>query len=109
MKHYLRRSVRLLAALAVLAAFPGAQVSIFNSGSIRIDDTLGPEISTPPPGAADQLKQAISTQPGQPRIYVVDAAGTTSLTTISSPISRASSPRSARNRCVIVPFTMRAF
>lgn len=27
---------------AMLAAFPGAQVSIFNSGSIRIDDTLGP-------------------------------------------------------------------
>ncbi len=48
---------------------------------LRVDDTLGPEISTPPPGAADQLKQAISTLPGQPRIYVVDAAGTTSLTT----------------------------
>lgn len=27
---------------AMIAAFPGAQVSIFNSGSIRIDDTLGP-------------------------------------------------------------------
>ncbi len=27
---------------AMLEAFPGAQVSVFNSGSIRIDDTLGP-------------------------------------------------------------------
>ena len=27
---------------AMLETFPGAQVSIFNSGSIRIDDTLGP-------------------------------------------------------------------
>ena len=27
---------------AMLDAFPGAEVSIFNSGSIRIDDTLGP-------------------------------------------------------------------
>lgn len=48
---------------------------------LRIDDTLGPDISAPPAGAADRLKEAISTLPGQPRIYVVDAAGTTSLTT----------------------------
>jgi len=27
---------------AMIETFPGAQVSIFNSGSIRIDDTLGP-------------------------------------------------------------------
>lgn len=27
---------------AMIAAFPGAQASVFNSGSIRIDDTLGP-------------------------------------------------------------------
>jgi len=48
---------------------------------LRVDDTLGPDISAPPPGAAGQLKEAIATLPGQPRIYVVDAAGTTSLTT----------------------------
>lgn len=42
---YIRSSstnlTRLLNA-AMLETFPGAQVSIFNSGSIRIDDTLGP-------------------------------------------------------------------
>jgi len=48
---------------------------------LRVDDTVGADISSPPLGAADQLKQAIATLPGQPKIYVVDASGATSLTT----------------------------
>lgn len=47
----------------------------------RVDDSLGLDISTPPADAEGKLAEAISTLPGSVKVYVVDAAGRTLLTT----------------------------
>lgn len=47
----------------------------------RVDDSLGADLTAPPPEAADQLSGAIATLPGEVKVYVVDAGGTTRLTT----------------------------
>ncbi len=48
---------------------------------LRVDDTVGDDVSSPPPEAAGRLKDAISTLPGDVKVYVVDANGVTRLTT----------------------------
>lgn len=47
----------------------------------RVDDSLGLDISTPLANAEGKLAEAISTLPGSVKVYVVDAAGKTLLTT----------------------------
>jgi PAS domain S-box-containing protein len=49
----------------------------------RVDDTLGPDLSKPPAELAKDIGDAIVALPGHMKLYVVDAGGTTRLTTDS--------------------------
>jgi len=47
----------------------------------RVDDSLDPDLTPRDPNAATQLNEAVQALPGSVKIYVVDAAGNTRLTT----------------------------
>lgn len=47
----------------------------------RVDDFVGPNLDAMPANALGFLKEAVSTLPGSPRIYLVGADGSTRLTT----------------------------
>jgi PAS domain S-box-containing protein len=65
----------------VVAANVGWAYETARQTLLRVDGALGPDITNPPLDATEQLKEALGTLPGSPKIYVVDVNGTTQLTT----------------------------
>lgn len=73
--------LRASSASQVVAANLGWAIETARQVLRRVDESLGPDLATPPGGAEARLEEAISDLPGGPRLYVVAASGTTLLTT----------------------------